>query len=86
MRLERSSALARIGEKLQRAIDEAKALAEQLGGEPPGTTRDALLERHREARRRAEEYRFYLVVQREALGMRDQKIVDEIYPMPPPVR
>ncbi len=86
MRLERTSALARIGEKLQKAIDEAKALGEQLGREPPGPPREALLVRHREARRRAEEYRYYLVVQREALGMRDQKIVDEIYPMPPAVR
>lgn len=86
MRLERASALARVGEKIQKALDEAGLLAARLQKEPPGADREMLLTRYREARSRAEENRYYLIVQREALGLLDHQIVDEIYPMPPPLR
>ena len=86
MRLERTSALARLGDRLQKAIDETRALAERLRGEPPGELRERLLQQHREARQRVERDRFYLIVQREALGMTEHAVVDEIYPLPPTAR
>jgi hypothetical protein len=86
MLLERTSALARLGERIQRGIEEAQGLAEQLRAEPPGPTRDRLLQLHQEARGRVERDRYYLVIQREALGMTEHAVVDEIYPMPRAVR
>lgn len=83
MRLERSSALARVGEKLQRAIDETNRLGAQLDLVGPGPERARLLERYAESRRVAEEQHYYLIVQREAIGMLEHAIVDEIYPLPP---
>ncbi|MCU0659332.1 MAG: hypothetical protein MUF64_29950 [Polyangiaceae bacterium] len=86
MRLERTSALARLGDRLQKAIDETRALAERLRDEPPGEQRLRLLQQHQEARQRADRDRFYLIVQREALGLTEHAVVDEIYPLPPAAR
>ena len=79
---ERTDALGRIGRKLQAALDEVKSLDERLEHLLPGPTRQAVLERHREARRQAEEFRFFLVVQRESLGLMEHSILDEAYPVP----
>ena len=40
---------------------------------------------HGAARDRAVRYRWYLEVQREALGLFEHGILDEIYPLPPPL-
>lgn len=83
---ERTDALGRIGRKLQTAIDEAKALDERLAHLPSGPTREQHLERYREARARVEEFRYYLVVQREAIGVLEHSILDEMYPLPRLIR
>lgn len=83
---ERTDALGRIGRKLQAALDEAKALDERLAHLPPGPTREQALERYREARARAEEMRHFLVVQREAIGVLEHSILDEMYPLPRLIR
>jgi len=86
MRMERTSALARIGDKLQAALDQLKQLDGQLDRLPPGAARDAALKKYGEQHKIAEEQRFYLIVQREALGLRDHEIVEEVYPTPPTIR
>ena len=83
---ERTDAFGRIGRKLQAALDEAKALDERLAHLPSGPTREQTLERYREARARAEEMSYFLVVQREAIGVLEHSILDEMYPLPRLIR
>ena len=65
---ERAAALSRISRTLE-------SLLAQLTVE-----RDP--DKHAELRRRAVKYRWYLEVQREALGMRDHRLLDEFYRIP----
>ncbi|HZH79252.1 MAG TPA: hypothetical protein VEY88_24740 [Archangium sp.] len=41
--------------------------------------------RHKELRAEAEKQRWYLVIQREALGLRQHADLEEMYPLPPAV-
>lgn len=82
---EGASALRRIGGRLEELIRE---LARHR--EAAGRSREAGPEDRRQAARdfarvRAEavRYRWYLEVQREALGLRSHRVLDEIYPVPP---
>ena len=65
---ERAAALLRISRKLESLIDQLHATTD--------------LETFRAVRTEALRYRWYLEVQREALGLRRHETLDEFYPIP----
>lgn len=81
---EKAAALGRAGERLEAALREAAELARRLeiGGDPGEQA--ALLEAYRQARGRASQARLALVIQREAIGLRQHRILDQLFPEPPP--
>ncbi len=83
IRQETSSALGRIGRKLEAALEASRRLGEQLDVLGPGPERAAVFARYELARQESETFRYYLEVQREAMGMRDQRLVHSLYPLPP---
>jgi hypothetical protein len=79
---EKASALGRAGERLEEALREAADLAARVRGAPAGE-RGPLLVAYREIRARALRLRTFLLIQREALGLRRHAVVDAQYPEPP---
>jgi hypothetical protein len=80
---EKAAALGRAGERLEAALAHAMSLDRQLD-----TTRDPdeharLLGEYESARMRAIHARLALVIQREALGLRHHRMVDQQFPEPP---
>jgi hypothetical protein len=83
---EKAAALGRAGERLEAALDAARALGQTLDAEPDPARRDALLREYEAARRQAAVARQMLVIQREAIGLRHHRDVDRQFPEPPPRR
>lgn len=81
---ERASALRRISHTLESLIDELNALRSSIG-DVHWSDRSPELVRYREVRRRAVRYRWYLEVQREALGLKPDYRLDEFYKIPAPI-
>jgi len=84
---EKASALQRIGSRLEELILETSRRRESLiraaGPDTEQRTRaHAALKR---VRAEALRHRWYLEVQREALGIRNHRRLDEFYPVPPPL-
>jgi hypothetical protein len=81
---ERATALVRISRVLESLIAELHAMRARIenGHE---VDRDRNVDRYRELYRRAVEYRWYLEVQREALGLRQHHMLDEFYMIPDPI-
>ena len=79
---ERASALTRISRTLESLIGELHALRATIA-DAPQSDRDREIARYHELRKRALKYRWYLEVQREALGLRHHHRLDEFYPIPP---
>lgn len=71
---ERVAALTRISRTLESLIEQLQALGKD------STTRGT--EPYESLRARARQYRWYLEVQREALGLRNHRFVDEVYRIP----
>jgi hypothetical protein len=82
---EKAATLGRAGERLEAALRLCAELREDLG-RAPEMTREATLARYREARRRALEARHTLIIQREAIGLRNHRLVDQQFPEPPALR
>jgi hypothetical protein len=81
---ERISALVRISktlESLLAQLHEARARSVSAHGE----TRARELAKYRDLHERASRYRWYLEVQREALGIRHHQGLDEFYEIPAPI-
>ena len=79
---ERAAALARISRRLERLLEQLQAAREQIArGREEDRARD--IEAYRELRQQAVKYRWYLEVQREAIGLRHHQRLDEFYPIPP---
>lgn len=81
---ERVAALNRIARHLEQRINtlnELRASAHDVAGD----ARTALLQRYRELRADALRYRWYLDVQREALGLRPHETVEQFYGVPGPL-
>ena len=79
---ERAAALARISRRLERLIEQLQATREQIAhGRDEDRERD--LAAYRELHKQALTYRWYLEVQREAIGLRQHQRIDEFYPIPP---
>jgi len=79
---ERAAALARISRRLERLIEQLHETREQIA-QGTGEDRARDVAAYRELHRQAVKYRWYLEVQREALGLRHHHRLDEFYPIPP---
>ena len=84
IRAEKVAALGRAGERLEAALNELRAAARAL--EPPldEGRRGELRASYRAARERARTARLYLLIQREAVGLRSHRVVDQQFPEPAP--
>ena len=69
-----------------RTIAECAKLKASLDTCPPGPKRRGLLEEYETNRLRAVEQRWYLEVQREAMGLRKHTDLDQFFPLPPAIR
>ena len=81
---ERAAALRRISETLDSLIEQLKALRPRIG-DVHWSNRSPEVAEYRELRRRAVKYRWYLEVQREALGLHPDHRLDEFYRIPEPI-
>ncbi|HEY7434531.1 MAG TPA: hypothetical protein VIE41_05280 [Methylomirabilota bacterium] len=80
---EKAATLGRAGERLEAALRLAAQLHEALRDAPEGEPRERAHDDYREARRRALEARRILIIQREAIGLRNHRVVDQQFPEPP---
>src|SRR2546423_2158772 len=80
---EEAAARGRRGERLEAAFEAVAAIARRLDGSADAAERTRLLEDYEVARARAREARLTLLIQREALGVRHHRAVDEHFPEPP---
>jgi hypothetical protein len=78
---ERAAALRRISGTLESLIRQLHASRERVR-QVSGAERDREVAKLRDLRARALEYRWYLEVQREALGLRHHEVLDEFYKVP----
>lgn len=79
---DRAATLGRIGGTLQSLIDTLNALRSQLPRIPVGERATALA-RYAALFEKTKLWRWYLEVQREAIGLRHHDLIDELYPLPP---
>lgn len=79
---ERAAALARISRRLERLIAQLDATREQIA-HARGEDRDRDVAEYRQLHKEAVKYRWYLEVQREAIGLRNHQRLDEFYRIPP---
>ena len=87
---ERAAALTRISRTLESLIAQLHDLRRSLvtpGGMEmaTGSQRQRALDTYREVRAQALRYRWYLEVQREAIGLRHHHRLDEFYAVPPEI-
>ena len=80
---ERAAALGRIGGTLQELIERLGRLRERHA-DADGVEREHIVREYADVRDRARLYRWYLEVQREAVGLRRHECLDAFYPVPPP--
>jgi hypothetical protein len=81
---ERASALARISRVLASLIDQLHAVRARLDN-ADAVVPELEVARYRELHRLAVTYRWYLEVQREAVGLRSHHMLDEFYVIPAPL-
>jgi len=81
---EKLATLRRIAEVLESSIREAERIRVGIV-DLASVNLDRVAAAHGAARDRAVRYRWYLEVQREALGLFQHGVLDEIYPLPPPL-
>lgn len=79
---EKAAALARIAGTLEDLIAEMERTGRAAEEAPGQEARGRLRERHRELRDKALRYRWYLEVQREAVGLVRHDALDELYRIP----
>jgi hypothetical protein len=80
---EKAATLGRAGERLEAALDEVRARGAALDAELDPRRRRERLDEYEDARRRAAAARLMLLVQREAIGLRWHRDVDQQFPEPP---
>jgi hypothetical protein len=80
---EKASALGRAGERLEEALAEVARLAAALEAVTDTQERRRLTAEYEEAWSRAARARLALLVQREAVGLRHHRLVDQQFPEPP---
>jgi hypothetical protein len=79
LRSEAASSLGRIGRTLEATLEELRATQERA---VPAEERQTRRERMGALLARARLYRYFLEVQREAVGLRDHRDLDRHYPPP----
>jgi hypothetical protein len=82
IRREKAAALGRAGERLEEALREAAEIGALLDAAGDAAERARLLDTYDAARRRALAARHALVIQREAIGLRNHRDVDRLFPEP----
>jgi hypothetical protein len=85
IRAEKAASLGRVSKQLEAFLADAAAVRLQLET-TAGEARAPLLKQHAQARAGAEKYLWYLIVQREALGLFRHDEVEERYPVPPALK
>jgi hypothetical protein len=80
---EKAAALGRAGERLEAALEQVTALGRRLDATADPAEQARLLGEYESARVRAIHARLALVIQREAVGLRHHRIVDQQFPEPP---
>jgi hypothetical protein len=83
IRAEKAAALGRAGERLEQALGEAAAIGARLDAAATPADHDRLLAEYERARQRVAQARLALIIQREAIGLRQHRLVDQQYPDPP---
>ena len=84
IRAEKAAALGRAGERLEAALADLNALARALADVRDEGRRDELRAAYRAARERVRTTRLHLLIQREAIGLRSHRVVDQQFPEPAP--
>ena len=79
------AALRRIAGRLDELLEELASLQAGLDAAPP-EARERLVNRFNEAREQARLQRWFLEVQREAIGLLRHESLDEFYRVPAPIR
>lgn len=85
LRKEQASSLGRVAARLEGLLADLAAIEATLAT-LEGEARAPLLRQHAAVRKEAELYRWYLEVQREAMGIRRQGDLDQYYRLPAPMR
>src|SRR3954471_12943001 len=80
---EKAAALARIARTLESHVERLRGMHESLRAQPVEDRGPALAE-YEELRQTALRWRWYLEVQREAMGLRRHDGMDDLYPILPP--
>ena len=80
---EKAATLGRAGERLDTALALAARLLVAVERAGDGPAREIALADYREARARALDARHTLIIQREAIGLRNHRILDQQFPDPP---
>ena len=80
---EKAAALGRAGERLEAALERVRALGRLLDAAHTEGARQRLGEEYDAACREAEQARLMLLIQREAVGLRQHRVVDQQFPVPP---
>ena len=80
---EKAATLGRAGERLDAALALAARLLVAVERAGDGPAREIALADYREARARAHDARHTLNIQREAIGLRNHRILDQQFPEPP---
>ncbi len=80
---EKAAALGRAGERLEETLAITAELGRALDDETDPARRATLLAEYEAARRRAASARMMLLIQREAIGLRHHRTVDQKFPEPP---
>ena len=82
---EKAATLGRAGERLEQALRLAAEIRAELLTVSDAGTRAGTLARYHQARARALDARRVLIIQREAIGLRNHRLVDQQFPEPPPL-
>ena len=85
IRAEKAATLGRAGERLEAALAAASEIRRALDAAADPAARRRLRAEYDAARRRALDARRILVIQREAIGLRNHRLVDHQFPEPPPL-
>ena len=84
IRAEKAAALGRAGERLEAALNELRDVAQRLAEPIDEGRRAELRAAYQTARQRARTARLHLLIQREAIGLRNHRVVDQQFPEPAP--
>jgi hypothetical protein len=83
IRREKAASLGRAGERLDEAIRETEGIGRELDAARVPADRARLHAAYEQARARAKAARYALLIQREAIGLRNHRVVDQLFPEPP---